>query len=96
MNAAEARIEFESMLIATSPLAPDFRMNGLLYRNLAVECRWKGWNMARVIPVDLKPLADFYDVTTLDELARAQQKQIDGLLRKLPAPTIKPVNHIRA
>ena len=95
MTEAEARIEFESMLIATSPMAPDFRMNGKLYRNMAVQCRWKGWNMARVVPLDLRPLSDFYDVVTLDDLCRAQQKQIDSLLRKLSAPT-KHVTPIRA
>lgn len=83
MSSPEARLEFESMLIATSPLAPDFRMNGPLYRNMAVECRWKGWNLARRVPVDLKPLADVYGVTDLDSLVREQSKQIGKLLNTL-------------
>lgn len=78
-----SRAEFESRLLE-GPVTPDLRMNGPLYRNIAVEGRWKGWNLGREIPTDFQPLADFYKVETMDALIRAQSHQIDKLLSRLP------------
>jgi hypothetical protein len=92
----EARAEFEATLL-TGAGVPDLRMNGSLYRNMAVECRWKGWNLGRAIPTEFEPLAKYYGITTLDELILAQALQIESLIARLQIkpikqpPTMKPI-----
>ena len=42
MTEDELRTEFEAWLNSLS-VKPDLRMNGQLYRNIAVQGRWIGW-----------------------------------------------------
>jgi hypothetical protein len=84
----EQRAEFESVMLA-HPMTPDLRMNGSLYRNLAVECRWKGWNLGRSIPSEFEALAKFYGVTSIDSLVLAQAQQIETQLNRLEVKPAK-------
>lgn len=79
-----SREEFEDALLTSKWDLPLGQSNGR-YSDARTQLLWEGWKLARKMPTEFEPLAQYYRCDEIHALVIAQSRQIDRVLALVPS-----------